>query len=989
MTRNCTFRGLLALLLTSFSLYYAQAQVIFTENFNDQAAAEASWSSGGTNGGSEVWYWENDPSASTFGAGPFAAPTAALGYFHFDSDANGENNMHDVTLTGPSFDCSASTDTRLSFHAQYAYFNAFSEAFVGVSTNGGVDWTEYKLFVGLPNNTMFNGPVNLSIPAANGQSDVRLRFRWVGDWEYTFKVDDIEVSNFVAPSHDITFRVNASLITVDAGGMRIAGDFTGWADQVLTDQGNGIWSGTFTLQEGQTYQYKFKNGPSGWESGQAACGVPDGFGGFNRTVTPSGPATLSAVCFNSCDPCPAASCDQNPDAIICDNFDTYNTTQGITVQSPANWQIWPGGATAFASTEQAASAPNSLKIFSNNPNGGPMDMILNLQNKTTGRYSLKWKMYVPMDKGGYFNIQNVTPVTNGDWNLDVFFNTDTTGNIQIGAGPSLGNFVYPKATWFTVDFTIDLDNNILSLFINGKYVKKMAYPKNLGGINFYPLDNNALYYIDDLEYVALPALVFDADDCGKAVDITALFGAAAGVSQVSGIYDNTNATVAPNDPPAPSCFLDGIPNTMPMINGSMWFTFTGDGKTYDIQTVPCNSTNYIDDGDTQMAIYTGSCGDFTLIECNEDLFSNGQPDYRAGVTLETENGKDYYMLIDGWSTTFQGQFILATGEFCVQVTQVAGIPCSAGQVGTFTLNNNGFLCFNQNLNTLMVPDPASFVIPNQGPVFGMCWTITNQPLDPNVWPGAIPGIASTVFNPEVILVSLPNTGNPFAPGTYYLTPVVVGGATLIDPAGAARIFNVDPANGCFFVGQSQAVVLLPNLPPLGGTGVVTNVTDPPGNNGAIVFNPTGGFPGVIQDPSQYIYQWSGPGGFTASTKNINGLAPGTYTVLLSDPSGCTDPFVASFTVNTVSAPDPQVVQTLQVSPNPTTGVAMLDLRLERSAEVRIEVINAIGQTVQTRHAGAVTNLQEPLQLGSLPNGAYMLRVIIDNEAAMRRIVVQR
>lgn len=989
MTRNCTFRSVLALLLTSFSLYALQAQVIFTENFNDQTASEANWTSGGTNDGPEVWYWENDPTVGTFGAGPFNAPTAALGFFHFNSDANGEKD-HDVTLTGPSFDCSAATDVRIKFNAQYAYVNAFSQASVGVSTDGGNDWTEYPLFAGLPGNTMFNGVVNVAIPVANGQSDVRVRFRWIGNYEYTFKVDDIEVFNFVVPSHPIVFRVNASQIMVDAGGMRVAGDFTGWADELLTDEGNGVWSATFTLQEGQTYQYKFKNGPSGWESGSSACGVPDGFGGFNRTVTPTGPATLPAVCFNECGPCAAGPCDQNPDAIICDNFDTYNTTQGITVQSPADWQVWPGGADALVSTEQAASAPNSLKIFSNNPNGGPMDIILDLQNKTAGNYSLKWKMYIPTGKGGYFNIQNVAPVTNGDWNLDVFFNSaDTTGNIQIGAGPNLGNFTYPKDTWFTVDFTVDLDNNILSLFINGKYVKKMAYPKNLGGINFYPLDNNALYYLDDVEYIQLPAVVFDADDCGKAVDITALLGAAPGVPQVSGIFDNTDATVAPDDPSAPACFVDGIPNIMPMINGSMWFTFTGDGNTYDIQTVPCNSTNYIDDGDTQIAIYTGSCGDFTLIECNEDLFASGEPDYRAGVTLETENGQDYYMLIDGWSTTFQGQFILATGEFCVQVTQVAGVPCSAGQVGTFTLNNNGFLCFNQNLNTLMVPDTASFVIPNQGPVFGMCWTITNQPLNPATWPGTIPGIASTVFNPEVILVSLPNNGSSFPAGTYYLTPVVVGGAALIDPAAPARIFNVDPAGGCFFVGESQAIILLPSLSPLNGTGVVTNVTVPPGNNGAIVFNPTGGFPAFIQDPSQYIYEWSGPGGFTAMTKNVSGLEPGTYTVLLSDPSGCTDPFLASFTVNTSSVPDPKVVQALQVSPNPTTGVALLDLRLDRSAEVRIEVINSIGQTVQTQHVGSVTNLQAPLQLGNLPDGAYLLRVIIDNEAAIRRIVVQK
>lgn len=37
----------------------------------------------------------------------------------------------------------------------------------------------------------------------------------------------------------------------------------------------------------------------------------------------------------------------------------------------------------------------------------------------------------------------------------------------------------------------------------------------------------------------------------------------------------------------------------------------------------------------------------------------------------------------------------------------------------------------------------------------------------------------------------------------------------------------------------------------------------------------------------YSYVWSGPNGFTATTANISGLSPGTYTVLITDAKGCT------------------------------------------------------------------------------------------------------
>ncbi|MBL8001371.1 MAG: choice-of-anchor L domain-containing protein [Flavobacteriales bacterium] len=61
-----------------------------------------------------------------------------------------------------------------------------------------------------------------------------------------------------------------------------------------------------------------------------------------------------------------------------------------------------------------------------------------------------------------------------------------------------------------------------------------------------------------------------------------------------------------------------------------------------------------------------------------------------------------------------------------------------------------------------------------------------------------------------------------------------------------------------------------------------NVTQPLCNasaNGAIDLGHTGGFP-------PYTYAWTGPNGFTASTQDITGLAPGTYTVVVND-AACT------------------------------------------------------------------------------------------------------
>ncbi len=106
------------------------------------------------------------------------------------------------------------------------------------------------------------------------------------------------------PQRSVTFQVDMTGVTL-AGPVHIAGSFNGWnaTADTMTPQGNNIYARTYTLIEGTPYQYKFLKGPgfSNEETVPAACGVPNGFGGFNREYTPAGAnATLSAVQFSSC-----------------------------------------------------------------------------------------------------------------------------------------------------------------------------------------------------------------------------------------------------------------------------------------------------------------------------------------------------------------------------------------------------------------------------------------------------------------------------------------------------------------------------------------------------------------------------------------------------------------------------------------------------------------------------------------------------------------
>ncbi|MCW5922571.1 MAG: T9SS type A sorting domain-containing protein [Saprospiraceae bacterium] len=880
MTRTFTFKSVLAALFLTCCAHIAFAQTFWTETFSDQTTATTNWVHGGTNTGTQTWKWSNVPNAGAWMPAAFNAPTASTGYMWFDSDANGENFPHDVTLTGVGVpaNCTGKSNVRLKFNTYYRSFSGTEVCRLGVSTDG-TNFTYHNipeidaLVQEGAGTSIYHGVIQIALPEAANQPQVWLQFRYQGEYEYYWKIDDLELIEETGP-------------------------------------------------------------------------VP---------------------------------CDQNPKAIICDNFDSYSTAIRLGPQA-THWTTWSGteGGTedGIVSTEQAFSTPNSLKI----QGGGPQDVVLNLSNKTTGNYSVKWKLYFATGRLGYYNIQNVVPIGAGSWNMEVFFNANGAGDIQISSA-SVGTFTYPYNTWFDVEHRVDLDNNLISVYINGNFVRKVGYPNNLGGINFYGINAQHVYYVDNLEYVELDPVVFNVDECAGAVDLSLFFGQAPTVPQTTGIFDNTNATVSPTDPAAPSCWSDFVTGTgpvVPKLDGSMWFTFTGDGNKYHIETVPCTTgSNYIDDGDTQMAIYTGQCGSLTQILCNEDIYGNGEPDYRAGLDIETVNGTDYRMLIDGWSV---GNLV-ATGQFCIEITRLPTITCAQGQVGTYTVSNNGIVCDATSTNTVLTLG-SGYVIPTIGPVFGMSWAISQQPIPAGTWPPLATGYwGSFAVNQNPYIPNLTNSGTPLAQNQiWFFTPIVVASAIDNSPADPAFLHQLNVDNACFFVGQSTPLTLLGPLDPLGATTTVTPAS-PGSNNGAINLTITGG-------SGLFAVEWTGPGGFTSSDEDISGLATGTYTAIITDLTGCADEIDVTVSVTT-SVKDPASVKSLTVNPNPTASTTLLNLVLETASDVRVEVVNTLGQTLQTIDAGKVNNYAQQIDLSRFNDGTYFLRVIVNGETAIRRVVLNR
>jgi len=334
-----------------------------------------------------------------------------------------------------------------------------------------------------------------------------------------------------------------------------------------------------------------------------------------------------------------------------------------------------------------------------------------------------------------------------------------------------------------------------------------------------PLGNNSDYIgIDQLD-------VFEAgtsgggggsnvppnNACSGAIDINSAFGGAVGAAMTMGPYNNDSATVDPTDPTFGwECF--GEPNgsgTAPSLENTLWYTFTGDGDIYFIETSNCGGPlpNEIDDGDTQIAVYEGSCGSLVAVGCNEDGPSATAVYYPAGLNVTTVNGTQYYVMIDGFN--FSGA--ISNGQYCIEVTRLNTIQCLDSSITSGTLTQNAdTICPG---DTLIVTATGA-VAPNVGQYNGISWTISSADLmgtsDPLNDPALVATYTFTSPVPAASTRQLINNGALIGNGTipygmYYWSPVLFGNGFAATPPTFLSDITLDPA--CTTTGTSLAAYI--------------------------------------------------------------------------------------------------------------------------------------------------------------------------------------
>ncbi len=195
--------------------YYEDFENGFTGNNQGSEGATGSWTVVQGAGANLNVEWEitsvghaND-AGSTFNI-PALNSTTGIGasgsWALLDSDSDGSSGSpEESSLISPTIDLTNVTNNALALEWQQFFAEWQADTLhIGVSSDGGTNFTEFVVSDGVGRDNRPNPEVmrlDLTSLALSGENDVVIRFRWTGNWDYGWQVDDVVLVDL--PDHNI------------------------------------------------------------------------------------------------------------------------------------------------------------------------------------------------------------------------------------------------------------------------------------------------------------------------------------------------------------------------------------------------------------------------------------------------------------------------------------------------------------------------------------------------------------------------------------------------------------------------------------------------------------------------------------------------------------------------------------------------------------------------------------------------------------------
>ena len=164
--------------------------------------------------------------------------------------------------------------------------------------------------------------------------------------------------------------------------------------------------------------------------------------------------------------------------------------------------------------------------------------------------------------------------------------------------------------------------------------------------------------------------LIDRGVCSAARPIDEVFNSSTTAAQFVGPFDDTELVTGLGvdyeaDMTGAECWEEGTDD------GSVWFSFTGDGNSYYLGMFQCQLSNatfvYYFGFDNQLALYKGTCDGLVPVGCSEDI-NQADGEYWAEIGFDSEEGVEYFLRHDGYHYSNQLNEWSAEGTFCLTST---------------------------------------------------------------------------------------------------------------------------------------------------------------------------------------------------------------------------------------------------------------------------------------------------------------------------------
>ena len=151
---------------------------------------------------------------------------------------------------------------------------------------------------------------------------------------------------------------------------------------------------------------------------------------------------------------------------------------------------------------------------------------------------------------------------------------------------------------------------------------------------------------------------------------------------------------------------------------------------------------------------------------------------------------------------------------------------------------------------------------------------------------------------------------------------------------------------------------------------------------SVTFTETGGSTGAIDlivngGVAPYVFSWTGPDGYSASTEDISGLEYGMYTVTVTDKYcgiAVLEVFVDSSSSSSIS--EFSEINEIEIYPNPTSNI----IYVQSQSKVDIEVYSLAGELVLRKD-----NTQS-IDISEQESGSYPIKLIHPEGIISRQII---